>query len=151
MTVAVPSLRTVFTGLGLLLGAVVLVVVGIRLGSSLLSPSAVMSVAADGELHQVQLLGGVTYLGAIVSDEDGALRLGRPAMVREEPLASPAPDGSTTQIVVQSLATEPFGIAADVIIPLDQVTLVGVVESGSGMAQAYAQAMGATPNETPTP
>lgn len=153
MTVPVPSSKGILTGIGVVVAGLVLVLVGARFGAELLRPSAVMSVADGGGLHQVQLLGGLTYIGTIVSDDDGAVRLQGPAIVREEPLASAAADGSTTRIVVQSLASDPFAIEGDVVIPLDQVALVGVIAPGSGMAGAYAQAMGAAgePEATPAP
>jgi hypothetical protein len=144
LTLQVPSPRQIVLTVGGVLVALVLLVIGVRLGSSLLSPSPVMELAAEGELHQVQVLGGATYLGTIVGDDGMTLRLARPAVVRQEaaPAASDGAQGS--RIVVQSLATDPFGIVADVLIPLDQVTLIGVVQPASSLGQAYGEAMGLT-------
>ena len=81
------------------------------------------------------------------------LRLTRPAIVRQEqaPAASPAAQGP--RVIVQSLATDPFGIAADIVIPLDQVTFVGVLQPSSSLGVAYGEAMGLTqpPAVTPSP
>ena len=151
LTLRVPSLRQiVLTVVGILL-VLVLVIVGVRLGASLLSPSPVMGLAAEGSLHQVQVLGGAAYLGTILEDDGSTIRLARPAVIRQEqaPAASAGAEGP--RIVVKSLTTDPYGIAADILIPLDQVTLIGVVQPTSSLAQAYGEAMGLTPAPAPSP
>ena len=151
LTLPVPSLRQILLAAGAIVVAVVLLALGIRLGASLLSPTAVIGLAREGELHEVQVLGGAVYLGRIVGDDGDTLRLARPAAVRQEsaPAASPGAEGP--RIVVQSLATDPYGIAADILIPLDNITLVGVVQPTSSLGRAYAEAMGLTPAPGPSP
>lgn len=151
LTLPVPSLRQVALTVGTVVVAILVLVLGIRLGSSLLSPSPIMGLAAEGELHQVQLLGGAAYLGRIVEDDGSTIRLARPAVIRQE--QAPAASGSAggPRIVVQSLTTDPYGIAADILIPLDQVTVIGVVQPTSSLGQAYGEAMGLTPAATPSP
>lgn len=131
--------------------ALALVLVGIRIGTILLQTSPVMSVAAESELSQVQLIGGIVYVGQIINDDDGTIRLRDGAQVRQEAVPAASGQQAGTQIVVQSLATDPFGLTADVVIPMDQVTLVGAVSPASSLAQAYAQAMSGSPAATPEP
>jgi hypothetical protein len=153
LTLSVPSLRQIALAVGGVLAAMALLFVGVRLGASLLSPSPVMGLAAEGEIHEVQLLGGTVYLGRIVGDDRSILRLARPAAVRQEqgPAASQSAQGP--RIIVQSLATDPYGIAADILIPLDQVGFIGVVQPSSSLGQAYGEAMGLTsaPAASPSP
>ena len=151
LTLRVPSVRQVLLALGGVILAAALVVVGVRLGSSILSPSPVMDLAAEGELHQVQVLGGTVYLGTIVADDGGTLRLARPAQVRQEQAPSASAGSQGPRIVVQSLATDPFGLSADILIPLDNVTLLGAVQPASSLAVAYREAMGVTPAPSPSP
>jgi hypothetical protein len=151
LTLPVPSVRQVALTVGTVVLAIILLILGIRLGATLLAPSPVMELAAGGDLHQVQLLGGVVYLGTIAGDDRATLRLTRPALVRQE--QAPAASGTTggPRIVVQSLATDPYGIAADVLIPLDKVLLIGVVQPTSSLGQAYGEAMGLTPAPSAAP
>ena len=151
LTLRVPSVRQVVLAVGGVILAVALVVVGVRLGSSVLSPSAVMDLAAEGELHQVQVLGGTAYLGTIVGDDGDSLRLARPALIRQEQAPAASAGSQGPRIVVQSLATDPYGISADILIPLENVTLLGVVQPTSSLAVAYREAMGVTPPASPSP
>lgn len=153
LTLPVPSLRTVVLAVVGIVVAIAVVFVVARLTESILSPSPVMDLAAEGELHEVQILGGTVYLGTIVTDDGSMLRLARPAIVRQEqaPAASPGTEGP--RVIVQSLTTDPFGIAADIVIPIDQVTFVGVLQPSSSLGVAYGQAVGLTqpPAVTPSP
>jgi hypothetical protein len=106
---------------------------------------------ASGDIHEVQLLGGAAYLGKIVGDDGSTLRLARPAVIRQEGTPAASPGAAGPRIIVQSLATDPYGIAADILIPLDQVTLIGVVHPSSSLGQAYAEAMGLTSAPTASP
>lgn len=125
--------------------ALALIFVVARLTASILAPSPVMRVVADGDLHEVQVLGGTIYLGAVVADDGSALRIARPAVIRAEPDPSASGNGAnSSRIVVQSLATDPYGIAADIVVPLSNVTFVGVVQPTSSLGQAYSEAMGTT-------
>ena len=157
LTLPVPSLRTVaLTVVGIVVAIAVVFVVA-RLTASILSPSPIMDLAAEGGLHEVQVLGGAIYVGTIVTDDGSILRLARPAIVRQEqaPAASPGTQGS--RVIVQSLTTDPFGIAADIAIPLDQVIFIGVLQPSSSLGVAYGEAVGltqppaATPGPSPSP
>jgi hypothetical protein len=154
LTLRVPSPRQIVLTIVGVAAAIAVLIVGARLGASLLSPSPIMGLAAEGSVHEVQLLGGAIYLGTIVADDGSMLRLARPAVVRQEgtaPSASPGQQGP--RIIVQSLATDPYGIAADILIPLDQVATVGVVQPSSSLGRAYGEAMGLTqaPAGSPSP
>jgi hypothetical protein len=151
LTLRVPSARQVGIALAGIVVAVVVLAVGVRLGASLLSPSTVTGLAREGELHEVQVLGGAVYLGRIVGEDGSVIRLARPAVVRTEanPAASPGAEGP--RIIVQNLATDPYGIAADIVIPIENVTLVGVVQPTSSLARAYGEAMGITPPPAGSP
>jgi hypothetical protein len=151
LTLPVPSVRQFLLAVGGVILAIAVVILGAQLGASILSPSRVMDMASEGELHQVQILGGAIYLGTIVGDDDEALRLARPALIRQEQAPGASPGGQEPRIVVQSLATDPYGISADILIPLDNVTLIGVVGPTSSLAGAYRQAMGVTPAASPSP
>lgn len=151
LTLPVPSLRQVVLVVASLVLAILVLAVGIRLGGSLLSPAPVMRLAGEGQLHEIQVLGGAVYLGTIVSDDGSTLRLARPAVVRQEQTPAASQGAQGPRVVVQSLSTDPFGIAADIVIPLQQVTLVGVVQPSSSLYQAYSQAMGLTPGPAASP
>jgi hypothetical protein len=151
LTLAVPSARQVVLAVVGVLVAVAVVVVGVRIGASVLSPSPVIRLAAEGDLHEVQLLGGAVYLGTIVDDDGATLRLARPAIVRQEQAPTASAGAAGPRTIVQGLATDPFGIAADILIPLDQVTLIGVVLPTSSLARAYGEAMGLTPAPAASP
>jgi hypothetical protein len=153
LTLSVPSARQVSMVLATVLGALALLLVGARIGASLLAPSPVMSVTAGGELHQIQLLGGSAYLGRILSDEGGMLRVGDAALLRQQQAPTASGNQAETQLIVQSLTTDPFGITSDVVIPIDQVALIGVVDPDSSLGAAYGEAMGTrrVPSGTPSP
>jgi hypothetical protein len=146
LTLQVPSPRRVLLIVIGIVVAVAVIFAVARLTASILAPSPVMRVAADGNLHEVQVLGGTVYLGTVVADDGSALRLARPAVIRSEQAPAASGDvGNSSRIVVQSLATDPFGIAADIVIPLDNVTLVGVVQPNSSLGRAYTEAIGVAP------
>jgi hypothetical protein len=152
LTVPVPPLRHIGLVVLSIVVAVVVVFVVARLTASVLSPSPVMDLAAEGGLHEIQVLGGAVYVGSIVSDDGSMLRVARPAIVRQEPAPDASP-GAQGRVIVQSLTTDPFGIAADIVIPLDKVTFVGVLQPSSSLGAAYAEAIGLTqpPAATPSP
>ena len=53
--------------------------------------------------------------------------------------------------LVQTLAVDPYALDGDVVIPLDQVVLVGTVVAGSGLEGAYLQAIDSSPGSSPAP
>ena len=153
LTVPVPPLRRVGLFVVGIVVAIAVVLVVARLTASILSPSPVMDLASEGDLHEVQLLGGAVYVGTIVTDDGSMLRLARPAIVRQEQAPAASPGAQGPRVIVQSLTTDPFGIAADIVIPLDQVTFIGVLQPTSSLGAAYGEAVGLTqpPAVTPSP
>ncbi len=140
VTLRLPSLRRVGIAIATVVVGLVLVIAGIRVGLAVLGPSPIARTMADGGLHEIHILGGTVYLGRIVSDDGGMLRVRDPAIVREQaaPTASSEPAGA--QLVVQSLVVDPYDLAGEVLIPIDQVSLIGVVAPGSSLEVAYVQA-----------
>ena len=151
LTLSVPSPRQVILAIVGIVAAIALLIVGVRLGASLLSPSPIMGLAAEGSLHEVQVLGGAVYLGTIVKDDGSTLRLARPAVIRQEGTPTASAGAQGPRIIVQSLATDPYGIAADILIPLGQVATIGVVQPSSSLGRAYGEAMGLTQPPAPSP
>jgi hypothetical protein len=151
LTLPVPSLRTVALTVVGIAAAIAVVVVVARLTASILSPSPVMDLASEGGLHEIQLLGGAVYVGTIVTDDGSMLRVARPAIVRQEQVPAASPGAQGPRVIVQSLTTDPFGIAADIVIPLDQVIFVGVLQPTSSLGSAYSEAVGLTQAPAPSP
>ena len=89
----------------------------------------------------------------IVTDNGSMLRLTRPAIVRQEQVPAASPGAQGPRVIVQSLTTDPYGVAADIVIPLDQVTFIGVLQPRSSLGVAYGEAVGLTqpPAATPSP
>lgn len=143
MTVSVPSGQRLLVGIVAVLAIVVLALVGLRLGTALLSPGPAVQFSSLTDLQQVQTPAG-TYLGRVVSDQDGYLRVASPAIIRTQPAPSGSPDGEQ-QVVVQLLQTEPYGVAGDLLIPRDQVLAIANVADDAGLRDAYAQAAGSAP------
>ena len=88
--------------------AVAIVVIGIRMGAAILAPTAISQVTADGRLNEVHVLGGTVYLGRIVDDNGGALRLADPAVVRQD--STPAPSGAASD--GPRLVVDPYSLEA---------------------------------------
>jgi hypothetical protein len=151
LTLSVPSPRQIALTIVGVVAAIALLIVGVRIGTSILSPSPIMGLAAEGSLHEVQVVGGAVYLGTIVKDDGSTLRLARPAVIRQEAASAASPGAQGPRIIVQSLATDPYGIAADILIPLEQVATVGVVQPSSSLGRAYSEAMGLTQAPAPSP
>jgi hypothetical protein len=143
MTVRVPSGPRLLAGILAVLAIVVLTLVGLRLGASLLSPGAAAEFSTLTDLQQVQTP-SATYLGRVVSDRDGYVRLTGPAIIRTQPAPSGSPDGEQ-QVVVQLLQSEPYGVAGDLLIPREQVLAIANVADDAGLRDAYAQASGTAP------
>jgi len=136
LTLKLPTLRRVGYWLASLVVAAALLALGVRIGLALFGPGEAASLG--GQLQEVQTTGG-TYVGRIASDNGHYVRLSQPAIVRAQPAAS-AEGGS--QFVVQMLATEPFGIAGDLVINRDQIIFMGRVASDSDLASAYREVSG---------
>lgn len=148
LTVAVPSSAQIvkaILGIGI---AVLIVFVGLRLGGSLLGPAGAQALSTGSGLQEIHTTQGV-YVGQLVKEDDSYLSLRTPAVVRE---AQDADGGSGSgRILVILLASEPYYIAGDVVLPRDQVILVGNVTPGSPLDTAYRQATGELPPPSSTP
>lgn len=132
-----------------LAAAVIAVVAIIWLGSivgTTFFGSGVASRLAGQGVAEIHVTGDAIYLGTIVSDRDGYLRLAQPAIL----IPDADSDTAGPQLLVQLLILDPYDLAGDVLIASDQVTLVGPVIPGSGLEQAYRQATGQTTSESPT-
>jgi len=151
LTLPVPSSRQLGLAVAIVIGAIVVVLAGIKIGAVLTSPSEVMGLVAGGELHEVQVLGGAVYLGRIVDEDGTTLRLSRPAVVRQQQAPAASPGSQGPLVIVQSLVTDPYDVGSDIVIPLENVTLIGVVEPSSALARAYGEAMGLIPAPSPSP
>jgi hypothetical protein len=153
VTLRLPSARRAALAIATLVVGAVLVLGGIRLGLALLGPSPVDQVTITGSVQEIHVLGGTVYIGRIVSDDGGILRVAEPATLRPGATPSSSPAAEGPGLVVQSLVVDPYDLAGDVLIPLEQVTLMGNVVPGSGLAQAYTQALAslAGPPASPSP
>ena len=106
-----------------------------------------MSLAPRGSLIEVHLTDGTVYLGDLVGDEGGYLRLEAPAVVLPE-----TAEGGAASYRVTALTADPYGLVGPVIIPREQATLIGAVAAGSSIEGAYLDAMsGAQPSPSPEP
>lgn len=125
-------------------GLAALVALGILIGS-LLSPAGPMSLAPSGSLIEVHTTDGTVYLGDLVDDGDGFLRLEAAAVVLPE-----SGTGGTATYRVTPLSADPYALVGPVIIPRESATLVGAVAAGSTIEQAYRDAMnGGGPSGSP--
>lgn len=143
VTVSLPPWRRVLTVLAVLGLLFLIVLGGFLVGLRLLGPGPAEGLDAAARVHQVHLDDGSVYLGRIVSEGDGYVRLGVPAVIRPSDAEQQDPRGP--QLIVQLLATEPYSLSGDVLIARSQVTLVGPVIAGSGLETAYRQATGELP------
>lgn len=121
-----------------------LVVIGVLIGV-LLRPAGPTGLAPSGSLIEVHTADGTVYLGDLVDDADGYLRLEAPAVV----LPEVGDDGEASYRVVR-LDADPYGLVGPVIIPREQAMLIGAVGAGSSIERAYLDALaGATPSASP--
>jgi hypothetical protein len=152
LTVRLPSVRQLALAAVAIVAIAVIVFLGVRLGSQLASGGAVSLVAVDGGIQEIHILGGAVYVGRITSDADGAIRVAGPALVLSDTTSSPAPDSGGQRLVVRALFTDPYDLQGDVLIPRDQVVLVGNITPGSSLEAAYLQAVeGVGPSGSPAP
>jgi hypothetical protein len=148
LTVALPSPARVAKAVVAIAAAVLIVIVGLRIGGSLLGPAAAKALSAGGALQEIHTTQGL-YVGQVVAEDESYISLRTPAVVREEQ----ATDGGTPsgRILVILLASEPYYVAGDVVLPRNQVVLVGNVTPGSPLDTAYRQATGELPAPSATP
>jgi len=138
MTVPVPTGRRLLVGTIAVLALIVLALLGLRLGMSLVSPGPAVEFSTLTDLQEIQTT-SATYLGRVVDDRDGYVRIAGPAIVRAEPAPSGSTDGEQ-QVIVQLLQTEPYGVAGDLLLPREQIVFIGNVADGAGLRDAYTQA-----------
>lgn len=124
--------------------AVTIVMLGLVAGGAL-RDQGFRALAPGGSLFQVQLSGGAVYVGDLVNESDDLLTLGAPAVVLQD-----SSQGSQTTYRVVPLSAEPHSLAGSVLIPRNQVMIVGVVAAGSPIERAYLDAMTHT-GPTPSP
>jgi hypothetical protein len=96
------------------------------------------------ELH---LQSGAVLIGQLVAEDGDYLRLRLPASLTA-PDTGGEPDGG--KWTVRMLASDPFAIAGDVLVPSDQIAFIGAVAGQSGIAAAYRQAAGGAPVPVPS-
>lgn len=121
-----------------------LAAVGLLIGS-LVRPVGPTSLAPSGSLIEVHTTDGTVYLGDLVDDADGYLRLEAPAVVLPEAAAEAA------SYRVVPLSADPYGLVGPVIVPREQAMLIGAVAAGSSIERAYLDAVGgAAPSASPT-
>src|SRR5262245_44963867 len=142
MTVAIPSPRRLARIVGTVLVVAVVLAIGVRLGTWAVSPGPAAELARSHALQQIVTSGG-TYLGHVVGDDGTYVRIARPAIVR--------PEQSTSNLVVQLLAVDPYDLNGDILMPRSSILLIGNVAAGSGLETAYRQATGELPQPTPAP
>jgi hypothetical protein len=119
------------------IAGVVLIAGGALIGSRLIGRGTTETVAAEGDLFEVQVTSGTVYVGRFISDRDGYIRLGRAALIAARQSASAAP-----QYAVQGLGIEPHNLAGDILIGREQVVIAGPVQNGSALERAYHDALG---------
>ena len=148
LTVAVPPPAQIARAIVAIVAAVLIVIVGLRIGGALLGPGGAKALSAGGALQEIHTTQGV-YVGQVVAEDESYITLRTPAIVREEPAA----DGATGsgRILVILLAADPYFVAGDVVLPRDQVVLVGNVMTGSPLETAYRQATGELPAPSAAP
>jgi hypothetical protein len=125
---------------------VAVLLLGIRAWFALTAPSAAAQLAQAAPLQQVQTTSNL-YLGKVIGDDAGYLRVAGPAVVREGPAAS----GQASQVLVILLSAQPFDVQGDLLIARDSVVAVGNVARDSGLERAYRQAIGDLASPTATP
>jgi len=132
-------------GVGLVVIAVGIVLLGLRIGQEVTRRPETLQLAAAGPLQAVYLANGTAYLGAIVADDGTYLRLAGGAVIRSRA----QPSASSSVLEIQLLASAPFNLDGDVLVPKAQVALIANVVVGSEVANAYIQAAGAAPAPSP--
>lgn len=150
LTVSVPPPALIARWLGWLVLGVVVIVAGVIGGQTLTRRDSAVALAASTPLQQIQTSSGV-YLGKIVSADDNYLRIFGPAVLREN---QPSASGQPPQLLVIRLTSEPFDLDGDVLIPRENVILIGNVARNSPLETAYRQAIGDLPaggEATPSP
>ncbi len=152
LTVRVPSARGILLGVLAVVAAIVLVGLGIRVGVAFVVGGPSAQLARGFALQEVHLVNGTVYVGHLVSDDGGFLRLADPAVVRQQTATQTGDQAAAPQFVVQALFTDPFDLSGDITVPQAQVVLVGNVSADSSLGRAYSQAFqGGTPQPTPSP
>lgn len=127
------------------LGGGIVIVLGLLLGALLFRPDPISSLGGTG-LSEIHTIGDEVYVGTIIEERNGYIRLRFPAKV----ILDPSSDATAPRLLVQLLSVDPFDMEEAVLLRADQVVLIGTVASGSGLEGAYHDAM--SPSSTnPSP
>lgn len=145
LTVPLPGRRALLT-VGLVLVFGLALWLGLRVVGPLLA-APTNDALSSSSVHEIHTVDGAVYLGTVVSMGSDALLLEAPAVLRPAEA-----DEAETRLVVQALFGDPYDIAGPVAIQRAQVVALGSVAEGSGLADAYDQAVaGRLPAESPSP
>jgi hypothetical protein len=131
-------------------GTIVLLLVGFAaigvVVGGLLSRGGPMAMAPAGSLYEAHLVDGSVYLGELTGDTGGYVELSAPAIV----LPEGGGDESTYRVV--SLTNDPYAIVGPVLIPREQILVIGAVAARTSIEQAYLDAIAkGTMSPSPAP
>ena len=152
VTVNLPSARRVLRIIAGLIAFGALLLIGVAIGSRLLTPDGIGGLATPGTIQQVRVQSGAVYVGRIVSSDGEYLQIADPATIRQGDVAASA--SSAPRLVVEALGIEPYDTVGDLVIPIHGVELVATVRPGSDLDIAYQQAIAsasAAPGSSPAP
>jgi hypothetical protein len=149
LTIDLPSARNLAIGVVVIVAAVLVIVLGLQVAADVVFGGPLAQLARKSTLQELQLSGGITYVGRVESDADGWIRLADPAVIREQ-TGQGASASSATGYIVQALIADPFDMQGDVVVAERQVTSVGNVADGSSLAQAYERALHGGAQPTPS-
>ena len=138
-TVRLPSARRLAAPVGIVAALLILLVVAFRVGMEIAKGPVAGSVDRR-QLQQIVVQGGTVYVGRLISETDGWLRIEAPTVLRQNDQA--APGGSAPPLVVQALTADPFAIDGPIVLRREMVIAVGNVVNGTGLERAYQEATG---------
>lgn len=143
ITLKLPTARRALVIITKLAGFSALLLIGALIGSRLLAPDAISTLATPGAVQQVRVNSGSVYLGRIVSSGGEYLRLADPAIIRQGDTAADASPGP--RLVVEALAVEPYDTHGELVIPITSVEWVTNIRPGSDLEAAYSQVTSTVP------
>jgi hypothetical protein len=120
------------------IGFVVLLLVGVVIGSRILAPEPFTGLVTPGAVQQVRVSSGAVYVGRILSSTGGYVRIAEPAIIRQGDAA--AGESAAPRLVVDALTVEPYDTSGELAIVIASIDWVATVRPGSGLEAAYRQA-----------